>query len=326
MVDSRMDRFDRVYQLHKVLDGRRVPISRRDLEEQMECSRATVIRTLDFLRDHLNAPIHYDPERNGYLYKAGEEGPYELPGLWFNATELYALLTSYELLSRIQPGIFEEALRPAVTRIEALLNRRRPGGRNLLERVRILQMAPRPVDVHQFRRIADALAERRQLHVFYRGRSRDALSERDLSPQRLVYYRDNWYLDAWCHWRRDLRTFSVDRLHVVDTRPDPAIDVEEEELNRLLTSAYGIFAGEPAQTAVLRFTAEAARWVADEQWHPEQQSRILNDGSMELRIPYADPRELMQDILRFGPGVEVMEPPSLRDSVAECLRRALEQY
>lgn len=321
-----MDRFDRVYQLHKILDGRRVPISRRDLEEQMECSRATVIRTLDFLRDHLHAPILYDAEQNGYLYKEGEDGPFELPGLWFNATELYALLTSYELLSRIQPGIFEEALRPAVRRIEELLNRRRPGGRDLVDRIRILQMAPRPVDVHQFRRIADALAERRQVHVFYRGRSRDALTERDLSPQRLVYYRDNWYLDAWCHWRRDLRTFSLDRLHVVDTRPDAAVDVEEADLNRLLTSAYGIFAGEPTETAVLRFNAEAARWVADEQWHPDQQSRIFDDGSLELRIPFADPRELMQDILRFGPDVTVIEPASLKESVAMRLEQALQRY
>lgn len=321
-----MDRFDRVLGLHKILAGRRTPIGRRELEQRMECSRVTVMRAIDFLRDQLLAPIEYDRDRNGYLYRQGEDGPWELPGLWFNAEELHALLTSHELLSRVQPGIFEEALKPAMSRIEALLDQRRLGARDLAGRVRILQMAPRPADVHQFRRIATALGERRQLHVFYRGRARDELSERDISPQRLVYYRDNWYVDAWCHWRRGLRTFSLDRLHVVDILANDATDVAEEELNRILSSSYGIFAGEPRDTAVLHFTAEAARWVADEQWHPDQQSRILTDGSMELRVPYADPRELMQDILRFGPGVEVVEPDSLRAAVGERLERALRQY
>lgn len=321
-----MDRFDRVFELHKILSARRTPISRRELEDRMECSRATVARAIDFLRDRLNAPVEYDHERNGYIYQRSESGPYELPGLWFNSEELHALLTSCELLSRVQPGIFEDVLRPAKNRIEGLLSQRRPGARDLVERVRILQMAPRPVDVHQFRRIAAALAERRRLHVFYHARTGDETTERDVSPQRLVYYRDNWYVDAWCHRRRGLRTFSLDRLHVVDILASDAVDVDEDELNRVLSSSYGIFAGEPRHTAVLRFTAEAARWVADEQWHPAQQSRIFTDGSMEMRVPYADPRELMQDILRFGPEVQVVDPPPLREAVVRRLQQAMQRY
>lgn len=319
-----MDRFDRIYKLHNILAARRTPVSRKTLEERMECSRATVMRTIECLRDHLGAPIEYDAASNGYYYTAAEDGPYELPGLWFNVSELQALRVSYELLSRVQPGVLSESIRPVARRLEKLLASQ--GGRWATERIRILQMAPRPVDAEQFRRIAEALADRRQLHVFYHGRARDTTTERDVSPQRLVYYRDNWYLDAWCHWRRGLRTFSLDRLHLVKARPDLAVDVDDAELDRVLTSAYGIFAGEPAHTAVLRFSGEAARWVADEQWHPEQRSRIFSDGSMELRVPYADSRELMQDILRYGPDVEVREPAALREAVAERLKRALRQY
>ncbi|HSH44061.1 MAG TPA: WYL domain-containing protein, partial [Arenicellales bacterium] len=321
-----MDRFDRVYELHRILASRRTPISRRELEERMECKRATVARTIEFLRDRLHAPIEYDRERNGYIYRQDEDGPWELPGLWFNAGELHALLSSHELLSRIQPGIFDEALRPALQRIEELLEQRHFGTRSLVDRVRILQTAPRPVDVQQFRRIAEALAERRRLHAFYHGRARDETTERDLSPQRLVYYRDNWYLDAWCHWREDLRTFSLDRLHVVDLRDETAVDIAEDELDRVLASAYGIFAGEPAHTAVLRFTPDAARWVGDEQWHPDQDLQISPDGSAELRVPYADPREIVGEILRYGPEVEVLAPATLRDAVAQRLEKALACY
>jgi len=319
-----MDRLDRIYKLHHILAARRTPVSRRTLEERLECSRATVMRTIEHLRDYLGAPIEYDAAGNGYHYAEGPDGPYELPGLWFNVSELQALRASHELLSRVQPGVFSESIRPVARRLEKLLEAQ--GGRWATERIRILQMAPRPVDAGQFRRLAEALAERRRLHVFYHGRARDTTTERDLSPQRLVYYRDNWYLDAWCHWRRGLRTFSLDRLHVIKARPEPAVDVDEAELSRILSSGYGIFAGEPAQTAVLRFTSDAARWVADEQWHPGQQSRVFSDGGMELRVPYADSRELIQDILRFGPDVEVRAPAALRAAVAGRLKQALRQY
>lgn len=88
-VQYTMDRFHRIYTLHNILAGRRTPVSRKALEERMECSRATVMRTIECLRDELGAPIHYDTAGNGYCY--AEEGHYDLPGLWFNVSELHVL-------------------------------------------------------------------------------------------------------------------------------------------------------------------------------------------------------------------------------------------
>lgn len=72
--------------------------------------------------------------------------------------------------------------------------------------------------------------------------------------------------------------------------------------------------------------AGASRWVAEENWHPEQQGKRLGDGSYELRIPYNNPRELVMDILRCGPDVLVIEPASLVEEVRRQLRGALERY
>lgn len=69
-----------------------------------------------------------------------------------------------------------------------------------------------------------------------------------------------------------------------------------------------------------------SRWVADEQWHPQQAGRFLEDGRYELRVPYSDPRELVMDILKHGPDVEVMAPSELRAAVADRLRAASGQY
>jgi predicted DNA-binding transcriptional regulator YafY len=154
----------------------------------------------------------------------------------------------------------------------------------------------------------------------------DRLTERVVSPQRLVHYRDGWFLDAWCHARRALRTFAVDRIRRAQETAEPARDVPEGTLDAHFATSYGIFAGPAPHTAVLRFTAERARWVADERWHPRQAGRFLDDGRYELRLPYGDPRELVMDILRHGPDVEVVAPPTLRRAVAGRLRQALGQY
>jgi proteasome accessory factor C len=99
-------------------------------------------------------------------------------------------------------------------------------------------------------------------------------------------------------------------------------DVAEEAV----ADGYGIFTGKARHKAVLRFTPERARWVADEQWHPEQSGQMRVDGSYELTVPYSDARELVGEILRHGAGVEVVRPKKLRDAVAGALKQALDTY
>ncbi|MBI1731693.1 MAG: WYL domain-containing protein [Gammaproteobacteria bacterium] len=321
-----MDRFDRIFALHRILAGRRTPISRQELQEKLECSRATIGRLIEDMRAFLSAPIEYDREHNGYRYNHAEAEMYELPGLWLNSSELFALLVSQKLLAEVQPGLLAPQLDPLRERIHGILRTRRVGHPQTERRIRILQMAARPADLEKFQKIATALLDRRQLHIFYRGRARDEFSERDVSPQRLVYYRDNWYLDAWCHWRRGLRSFSVDRMEPRYVSEDPAREVDEESLEAHYTAAYGIFAGPADKTAILRFSSKAAKWVADEHWHSKQAGKMLPSGEYELRVPYGNPTELIMDILKYGERVEVMAPAALRREVARRLREAAEGY
>jgi len=105
-----------------------------------------------------------------------------------------------------------------------------------------------------------------------------------------------------------------------------ARNVSESRLHEELAASYGIFAGTPEATAILRFTPERARWVAAERWHPQQESDWLEDGRFELRIPYSRTEELILDIMGYGPDVEVASPTTLRREVANRLARAAMQY
>lgn len=320
-----MDRFDRIFELNRILQSARQPVSRRRLEEELECSRATVKRIIDDMRLFLNAPIVYDRERNGYCYDRSQAEMYELPGLWLNASELHALVSVQQLLAQVQPGLLDPLLKPLQKRIDELLELQQAGSDGLTGRVRILQMASRSAG-DCFQSVAGGLARRRRLALRYLNRGSGEQSEREVSPQRLSYYRDNWYLDAWCHLREGLRTFALDAVTEARELGSPAQEVPETELDAHYASSYGIFAGLPNCLAVLRFDPRRARWVAKERWHRDQVGRFLEDGSYELRVPYNNALELIMDVLKYGPDVEVLAPAELREAVAERLRAALEPY
>lgn len=321
-----MDKFDRIYQLHNVLRARRTPIALADLTERLQCSRPTAFRLLALLRDQLGAPVVHLREEGGYAYRQSPgEAAYELPGIWFSAEELQALVLFDRLFESLEPGLLGEHLAPLSRRIGELLDHRRLGLGEAARRIRILGMAVKPAG-GSFLPLAASTLQRRKVRIEYRGRSRGETTRRILSPQRLVHYRDAWYVDAWCHLRKGLRTFSIDRVSRAEALEEPAETVEEFVLDEHFASAYGIFAGRADKVAVLRFSAGRARWIADERWHPKQSGQFLTDGRYELRVPYRDPRELVMDILRHGPEVEVTAPAALRDLVAGQLRTALARY
>lgn len=318
-----MDRFHRYYRLHQILSSRRFPVPRAVLERELDgCSRATIKRIIEEMRN-IGAPIEYVREQNGYRYTPGVA--FELPGIWFSPSELEALFVAEHLLERAEPGLLADTLAPLKQKLKSIFALEHLGRGELARRVRILRMAGRGTGKF-FNMVADALTRRKRLHIEYRARSSDETTERAISPQRLVHYRDNWYLDAWCHLRKGLRSFALERIRSARLLERGARDIPERTLDAHFTATYGIFAGVPRHVAVLRFTAERARWVAEEQWHPHQEGKFLQDGSYELKVPYGDPRELIADIMRHGPEVEVIEPEALRAEVAGALEQALSRY
>ncbi|TXH76081.1 MAG: YafY family transcriptional regulator [Lysobacteraceae bacterium] len=320
-----MDRYERILSLHRILKSARYPVTIKRLQDELECSRATAYRDLAFLRDALMAPIVGDGEA-GFSYQPDEAGRFELPGLWLNSEELHALLAAQQLLGRTGGGVLSSALAPLQQRIEKLLEEHAPGKRWPVERVRVIPHRTRRMDETVFRIVCSAVLERRQLSFEYRARSTDERTRRTASPQRITHYRGNWYLDAFDHDRAALRSFSVDRIASVRMQETAAHDVPEIELNEHLAGSYGIFSGAPKGWATIIFSAKAARWVADEHWHSQQQGRHLSDGRYELKLPYSAPRELLMDVLHYGSDAEIIEPQSLREQMRAMLSLAVANY
>lgn len=323
-----MDKLNRVSHLKRIFDGRRTPVSLRQIMDQLECSESTARRALSTYRDDFGAPLTYDRKGGGWRLeaRAGDE----LPGVWFRPAELHALLAARELLRQIGPGLLAEQIDPIAKRIEHLLAERGLAPLAIDRRVRLIAIGARDCPGAAFTAVAEALLTRRRLSIRYYPRGRDDETEptaaREVSPQRLSWYRGNWYLEAWCHRARALRRFAVERITEPRRVDRAAREVPEAELDAVLGSAFGIFAGPATATAVLRFTARRARWVAEEVWHPAQQGTWLPDGRYQLALPYARIEELAMDILKYGPDCEVLAPPELRSAVRAQLAETLAAY
>ncbi|RPI46633.1 MAG: WYL domain-containing protein [Betaproteobacteria bacterium] len=323
-----MDRTERFYKIERMLrESRVVPFAA--MRARLEVSPATLKRDLEYMRSRLHAPIEFDRAAGGY--RLAESDPaasrHELPGLWFSPAEIHALLTLQHLVAHLRTGsLVGPHLEALASRLTAALGSAAGSVQEVRRRVRILDIAARDIALEHFELVGSALLRRRRLHIGYFARGRGESTEREISPQRLVHYRDNWYLDAYCHVRDDLRSFSVDAIRSAAMLDAAAIDLPDDELDARLGSGYGIFSGKDVAWARLRFTPERARWVAAEQWHPRQRTQFEPDGSFILELPYSDPRELVMDVLRHGAEVEVLDPDRLRDEVRRTVESMHARY
>ncbi len=321
---------ERLYRIEALIRARG-HVSFQTLLDELEVSRATLKRDLEFLRSRMGAPIEYDRDLNGYRFGADLQagGRHELPGLWFNEPELYSLLTAQQLLAGLDTdGLLSRHLQPLLDRIRQLLARGEgdEAATRLTQRIKVVSAWRRPVASRFFERVSNALLQRRRLHLTYLTRGRGEVSERDVSPQRLVHYRNTWYLDAWCHRVDALRRFALDAVQEAQLLDRPAKEVTLKRVETGMDAGYGIYAGGQQQWALLRFNPQAAQWASREEWHPQQEGRSLPDGSFELRLPYVDANELAMDVLRQGAEVRVLEPPGLVELVKGRLEAAAGLY
>lgn len=324
----------RLYRIETLIRARG-HVSFKTLLDELEVSPATLKRDLEYLRSRLGAPIEYDRELNGYRFgSSAYAGPkHELPGLWFDEAELYSLLMAQQLLAGLDSdGLLSRHLQPLLDRIHELLKSGAGDGgemaaERLMKRVKIVSALRRPVPSRFFERVSTALLARQRLQLRYLTRARREVGDREVSPQRLVHYRNTWYLDAWCHRVDALRRFALDAIEEATVLAHkPARDVAMKKVQDAMDEGYGIYAGGTQRRAVLRFDVQAAQWASREEWHPAQKGRWLDDGRFELSLPYVDDTELVMDVLRQGAQVQVLSPPELVTAVRERLAAAAALY
>ncbi len=320
-----MGRTERLFRITSLLrEAKKIRFT--EMLDRLDVSPATLKRDLKYLRENLGTPIHYDAFERAYQMDTnGHKGKREIPGFWFDESELLALAFACRLLEELDPHQqLAPRLRLVIERLTASLPKDAWQG-DWMDRIRLFMPGRREVSSQIFDAASAAVLQRRRLRIRYFTRSRDVRSDREVSPQRLIFQKA-WYLDAHCHKVDALRRFSLDAIESATVLDESTFDIDLARLEQMFDGTYGAFAGEPTRWATLLFSPVAARWVAQETWHPLQRSRTMADGRLELLVPYRETTELVMDVLRHGDQVEVVGDDDLVRAIRERVRALSRRY
>lgn len=309
--------------LHNILLTRQTPIHQKELALNLNCSSKTIKRYVQYLKDDLNAPIT-EPARAMYQYDKALVKTFIFPEFFMTIEDVQSMALMLGVLREYTSSLMTKEFKKIEQSLEKILHRKGIA-HSALEKIIKIVPINHPAQYQCLQAIADALMQQVCVRIKYSNYSGE-ITYRQISPQRIFYYRDQWYLDAYCHQKQSLRTFKLSRIQSTLALPSSDyVSISQAQIDSHVSTGYGVFAGQANQTAVLEFKQPVASDVAIQQWHPEQLGQWLGDV-YQLSIPYSADDELIQDILRYVPYVCIKEPTSLKKKLISRLNDALAQH
>lgn len=293
------------------------------LAATFEISPKTAQRTINFMRDRFEAPFSYDALHRGFTYS---EPGFSLFAPGISQNELLAILIARNLLAGSGGGAISEAISGFGRKLFASMHFLGLDEQVVAEAFSAVWNGFSPAEAAVFSACSDALLQRRLLTFSHYAPEADRWSERTVEPHHLQHYQGSWVLLAYCRLRNDWRKFHLARIRAPRAETAPFSPRPSAEWQPLLAGTFGIFQGGVREEVMLRFSPFRARWIRDEFWHREQQLQEEPDGSLQLRFPVSDFREVTLRILQYGAGVEVLGPPRLRAEVAAIAAELFSLY
>lgn len=298
--------------IHQAVESGRFP-NTTTLARELEVSTKSIQRDIEFMRDRLNLPLAYNGSRMGYFYT---EEVNAFPTMQITEGELAALVIAEKALQQYRGTQFEKPLLSAIRKIEQSL----PDTISLsladLEQTISFRTRAEPIlNLEIFDALAKATAQRRQLALAYRKPGRREPEPRLVDPYHLANINGEWYLFAYDHARKDIRTFVPARVQSVKPTGKTFERPQKFSLEKRLRDSFGVHSGQGDYDVVLRFNARAADIVREKKWHASQQLRELKGGGVELRLKLSSLVEIERWVLSWGGDAKVLQPRELADAV-----------
>ena len=291
------------------------------LAREIEVNAKTIHRDLEFMRDRLNLPLEFDKSRKGYFYTGEVSG---FPTMQITEGEIFALVVAEKALQQYRGTSFEKPLLSAIKKMEQAL----PDTISLnladIERTISFRTRAEPIlDLAIFDVLAKAVARRQQLELHYRKPGHTA-EKRIVDAYHLANITGEWYLFAYDHARKDLRTFVPTRIQSVKPTGKNFERPQNFSLEKRLRDSFGVHAGEGEFDVAIRFNPHAADYIREKKWHPSQTLRDLKDGGAELKMKLSSLAEVQRWVLSWGGDAEVLKPRELVESVQVAAKRILQ--
>ena len=309
--------------IHQIIQAGRFP-NATTLAAELEVSTKSVHRDLEFMRDRLQLPLEFDRARFGYYYT---EEVNAFPTVQITEGELFALIVAEKALQQYRGTSFEKPLLSAIKKMEQSLPQTITLDLAEVERAISFRTRAEPiVDLKVFDALAKATAARQQLELSYRKPGMKQPEQRVVDPYHLANINGEWFLFAFDHLRKDMRTFVPARISAVRQTGKPVADRKPFSLEARLRNSFGVHSGEGTYEVVLQFNEQVADYVREKKWHDSQQLRSLQNGGVELRMKLSSLLEVERWVLNWGGNAVVLQPPELAQSVGRAAKRILKVH
>jgi len=308
--------------IHKAVSAGQFP-NASTLAAEIEVATKTIHRDIEFMRDRLNLPIEFDQHRNGYHYT---EEVSAFPNIQITEGELFALVVAEKALQQYRGTNFEKPLLSAIRKMEQSL----PDTISLnladIEQTISFRTRAEPIlDLKIFDALAKAVSQRKQLELTYRKPGQRQSEQRTVDPYHLANINGEWFLFAYDHARKDIRTFVPARIQSVQATGKTFERMQKFSLEKRLRDSFGVHSGEGEYEVVIRFNARVADYIREKKWHESQQLRELKGGGVELRLKLSSLVEIERWILGWGGDAKVVAPGELAKAVRKMAMAILKQ-
>jgi len=292
------------------------------LSAELEVSTKTVNRDLEFMRDRLNLPLEYEEKKFGYHYTQPVSS---FPSIQITEGELFALLVAEKALQQYRGTNFEKPLVSAFQKMAQSLPDTITLNLAEWEQTISFHTSAEPIlDLKTFDILAKAAAQRKQLRLAYRKPGRSAAEIRVVDPYQLANINGEWFLFAFDHLRKDIRTFAPTRIKSVEATGKTFPRPQRFSLEKQLRDSFGVHSGHSEHEIRIHFSEFAADYIREKRWHPSQELRELPDGRLELRLKLSSLDEVQRWILGWGGQAVPVAPPELVTAVGRAAGRIIE--
>jgi len=287
---------ERMLRIHQALQAGKFPNASR-IAREIEVSTKTIHRDIEFMRDRLNLPIEFDYFHKGFYYTAEVSA---FPTMQITEGEIFALVVAEKALQQYRGTSFEKPLLSAIRKMEQAL----PDTISLnladIEQTISFRTRAEPIlNLQIFDALAKAVAQRQQLVLQYR-KPGQPVEPRLVDAYHLANINGEWFLFAYDHARKDLRTFVPARIQSAKPTGKIFQRTEKFSLEKRLRDSFGVHAGEGKFNVVLWFTPRAADYIREKKWHPSQTLRELSDGGAELKMTLSSLAEVQRWVLSWA--------------------------
>jgi proteasome accessory factor B len=311
---------ERMLRIHQALKGGKYP-NASTLALELEISTKSIHRDLEFMRDRLGLPLEYDGARRGYYYT---EEVNAFPTLQITEGELVALIVAEKALQQYRGTSFERPLISAIQKMEQALPDTISLSLTDVEQTISFRTRAEPIlNLELFDKIAKATAARQQLELTYRKPGQQQTELRLVDPYHLANINGEWFLFAYDHLRKDIRTFAPARIKALKTTGATFSRPQKFSLEKRLRDSFGVHSGEGQFDISLRFTKDAADYIREKKWHDSQQLVELKNGGVELRLKLSSLGEVQRWVLSWGGEAVVLAPRELQESVRQAAQNIL---